>query len=287
MLSQKQMLFAILLSVIPGLGQVYADRLYRGFTFYFGLIFISWISAIVFTRIDSRYITIVVLCIPFIYALAICADAAYCVVKPPQQTKPIKIQTKWYRISVFILITFSANMLMDYLIGKHIVRAFFVTTESMSPNIMKYDLLLIDKITQPLAGDVVLLEFSGNNKDESIFKIIESQTLRRIIAAPGDRVEIVGTQVYVNNLSIKEKYIRFGQSHSHNIYISKNYRWGPEVVPADSFFVLSDSRQYGFDSRTFGFVPKSYIRGTVSKVLWSWNLDDGHFKWERTALNIK
>ncbi|MCU7905641.1 MAG: signal peptidase I [Candidatus Thiodiazotropha sp. (ex Epidulcina cf. delphinae)] len=277
---------ALLLSVCPGLGQLYAGRFYRGIATYTGLIVVSWLSAIAYMYVKSRYAGLAMLSVPFAVAGAICADAVRCAVKQRQD-----YQLKWYNkfwvyglIFVFLFVT--VNPLMDFLVGKHIVRAFFVTSESMTPSVLRHDLVLINKIATPEQGDIVLLEFSDDAQDASISNVIEDQTLRRIVGVAGNLVEIRGRQVYIDGAPMDEPYVYYGETASRNAFTSGDYRWGPETVPEDSYFVLSDARQYGFDSRVFGFTHKSNISGVAAKVFWSWNLDQGHLKWERTTLSF-
>lgn len=283
----KRVLFAILLSLFPGLGQVYTGNLFRGIISYLGLIILSWLCAILYLYIESRVLSMLVLCLPFIYVLSVCIDAAFCAIRTDTNRSISSKQTLGFHIIIFITLFIFFINIMDYLIGKHIVRAYFVTTNSMTPSIYQFDLILVDKLSKPKEGDVVLLEFSNNSKKSSISNIIKGQTLRRIIATEGDTIEMRGQLLYKNNILFNENYAHYGESDSHNIYTSKDFRWGPDVIPESTYFVLSDSRQYGFDSRTFGFISDKYIRGVASKVLWSWNLDNGSFQWGRTALRIK
>lgn len=277
---------ALLLSICPGLGQLYAGRFYRGIAAYTGVIVVSWLSAIAYMYVQSRYAGLAILCVPFVAAGAVCADAVGCAIKQRRD-----YQLKWYNrywvyglVILFLFVT--VNPLMDFLVGKHIVRAFFVTSESMTPSVLRHDLVLINKIASPKKGDIVLLEFGDDTKDASMTKVIKDQTLRRVIAVAGDLVEIRGKQVYINGTESDENYVRYGETSSRNIFTSSDYHWGPETVPEDSYFVLSDAREYGFDSRVFGFTHKNTVSGVAAKVFWSWNLDQGHFKWERTALGF-
>jgi signal peptidase I len=49
--------------------------------------------------------------------------------------------------------------------------------------------------------------------------------------------------------------------------------WGPLVVPSGNYFVLGDNRENSLDSRYWGFVPDSLIRGRPLLVYYSFNSD--------------
>ena len=168
----KRVLFSTFLSLCPGLGHVFAGKLYRGVIGFSGLVILSWISAILTLLVDSRLLIFSLLCIPFIYAFALAIDAAFCAIRNPVNGKSNN-QTKWINISVFLLLFIGVVILMDYLIGKNIVRTFVVDSQSMHPNILNFDFILIDKVTSPKKGDIVLLDFSNSVKNESISNIIK------------------------------------------------------------------------------------------------------------------
>lgn len=277
---------AFILSLCPGLGQQYCGYLYRGVMLYISLIIVSWMSAIAFVYLESRNMSIIVLCIPFVTAIMIALDAVNCANK---QTKSYMLKwynKRWIYVAVFGTLFLTINPLMDYLVGKNIVRAYFVNTESMSPEIILHDIVLINKITSINRYDIALISFEEKSKNDQLTKIIRDQTIRRIVAMPGDEIMIRGKKLYVNKQLINEKYATYNNYNFHNVVDKEYYNYGPETVPDESYFILADAREYGLDSRMIGFIKKENITGVVKKILWSWNFNDGAIKWARTAVTI-
>jgi signal peptidase I len=82
--------------------------------------------------------------------------------------------------------------------------------------------------------------------------------IKRIIAVPGDTVEIKGGKVYLNGEPIDEPYIKE----------AVNYTMPPQLVPAEEYFVMGDNRKDSSDSRSWGTVPLENIIGKASLSYW-------------------
>ena len=126
---------------------------------------------------------------------------------------------------------------------------------SMEPTFLSGDYILTSKITYKLRpmerGDVIVFK-SPKNPDVDYIK--------RIIALPGDKITITNSQVYVNDILIKEPYI----GSSTNLWDGGYMKEGESViVPKDTIFVMGDNRQRSSDSREFGPVPVSSVVGLV------------------------
>ncbi|MDF1503104.1 signal peptidase I [Roseisolibacter sp. H3M3-2] len=70
--------------------------------------------------------------------------------------------------------------------------------------------------------------------------------------------------------------------------------WGPLVVPARSFFVLGDNRDNSLDSRYWGFVPDSLLRGRPLLVYYSYAPDSARrldwltaVRWSRLGARVR
>ncbi len=284
-------LIAALLSICPGLGQQYAGHLKRGILAYTGLIVISWLAAIAYMYVSSRIVSILLLAVPFLGVAIIAIDAMLCARRQPEQY-PLKwFNRVWIYALVFIGLLLTVNPMMDYLVGGKIVRAFFVTSESMHPTVLEHDLVVINKLANPKRGSIVLIGFDKEKKGElqqqRASKVIKNRILRRVIALGGDTVEVRGREVYLNGEVLDEPYASFGETHTYTDFISQDYRLELQTVPPGAYFVLADVRQFSFDSRVFGFIEDEEINGVAKKIFWSWYLDQYQFKWSRTALNLR
>lgn len=303
-------LIALLLSICPGLGQQYAGHLVRGIVLYVLLVIVSWLAAVAFMFIDSR-ISVVFLVLPFIGMAAVAVDAWMCASRQPQEYRLKWFNRTFIYAAVFLFLLVTVNPLMDMLIGSNVVRAFPVTSSSMSPTVLKNDLLVINKLAEPGRGDVVLLDFRGDGvksrfsdvidielfkrvinslfgKDETPYK--DGQLVRRIVAVAGDTIEMRDGKVLVNGEMLEEPYIQLYPPEEmagsgEDDPFGKSF--GPETVPGGRFFVLGDNRSFSIDSRILGAIPADRIAGKVTKVFWSWNFDDNHIHWERTAMPVK
>lgn len=279
-------LVALAFSIFPGLGQHYAGHIIRGITLYIALIVSSWLAAIVFMSIDSG-VSKIFLGVPFVGVGLIAIDAWLCAKKQPPNYR-----LRWFNhtgiyAAVTLFLLFTVNPLMDLLVGTHIVRAYVATTNSMSPTILSNDLLLINKLASPGKGELALIDYNQADKSAGLTKVLDNQLVRRIVATAGDMVEIRSHKVFVNGQLLDEPYIERDAHFQPTTFGNTDQDLPATKVPENSIFVLADNRSAGLDSRVLGAIDKSLIGGKVTKVFWSWNLDDGNIKWERTALSLQ
>ena len=110
-------------------------------------------------------------------------------------------------------------------------------------------------------GDILLyyrLDKSGSLRDVLVVKKNDTEYIGRVIAAGGDKVEITEDSILmVNDNMVVEQ----------NIYYPTTYYEGfleyPLILAEDEYFLLSDKREGGEDSRYYGPVKKEEILGTV------------------------
>ena len=141
-----------------------------------------------------------------------------------------------------------------------VAEARWIPSESMMPTLKVNDNLIVDKLsydfTNPQRGDIVVFSPTDNIKKAN--PNLKDAFIKRIIGLPGDKVEVKGKRVYINNRPLQENYIED----------KPNYMFGPVIVPPKSYLVLGDNRNDSWDSHYWGFVPRNHIIGHAILRFW-------------------
>ena len=175
-----------------------------------------------------------------------------------------------------------------------IVQAFKIPTGSMENNLLIGDHLLVNKfVSGPTLSRLergVLPMADVRRTDVIVFKYPEEPDrdfIKRVIGLPGETVEVREKKVYVNGQPLDEPYVHFLTPPSNDYQEVTSYdlreRFGPVTVPADKYFMMGDNRDNSQDSRYWGFLPRSYVKGKALVIYWSYEsgredyLDEGLF----------
>ena len=154
----------------------------------------------------------------------------------------------------------SGSMLETLKIGDHILVEKFL----FGTHIPFTDIVVLP-IKQPKRGDVVVFRYP---LDPSL------DFIKRIIALPGDTVQGINKDIYVNGKRLQEPYIQHIDNFVLPAYISPRDNFGPLRVPKDSYFAMGDNRDNSKDSRFWGFVPRHNIKGKAMVIYFSWNSEN-------------
>jgi signal peptidase I len=117
---------------------------------------------------------------------------------------------------------------------------------AMNPNLKDGDrIFLKTNIRELERGEIISFLYP---KDKSKWYI------KRVIGLPGEKIEIIQGEVYINNKKLEEKYL----DESYNL---DKRDFAPRIVPEGQYYVLGDNRDNSSDSRAWGTVPKDLIQG--------------------------
>lgn len=132
------------------------------------------------------------------------------------------------------------------------VRVFIMTPvkvngTSMYPTLNGNEIMILNKLTKIDRFDIVVLKRNGD--DDNLIK--------RIIGMPGDTVEIKDNKIFINDKEYEDPY---GFGVTYNIDKVK--------LGEEEYFILGDNRQISLDSRVFGKIHRSEIKGTTNFVIY-------------------
>jgi len=128
----------------------------------------------------------------------------------------------------------------------------------METTLSNDDRLILEKVTyrfsDPQRFDIIV--FRPYEDDKNLFFI------KRIIGLPGETVQIVGNDIYINGKLIEENY---GNEPIEDPGIAEE----PITLGDDEYFVLGDNRNHSTDSRfEIGNVKRDAIIGRTFARIW-------------------
>ncbi len=126
---------------------------------------------------------------------------------------------------------------------------------SMAPLLSDQERIFINKFVYRFApierGDVVVFWYPLDRSKSFI---------KRVLALPGETLEIRRGVVYINGHIVPEPYVPPQYADVTD--------FGPVRVPRGDYFVMGDHRISSNDSRVFGPVPSQYIYGRAVFAYW-------------------
>ena len=187
-----------------------------------------------------------------------------------------------------IIIALVLAMLFRYFIGTPTV----VQMSSMYPTLEQNQRLWLNRWgrttkTLPERGEIITFEepskidYSASEIDEAnpvaqyeerngwewfvknFLEIGKRSYIKRVIALPGEHVQIKDGKVYINDEELDEPYLQDG-------IVTDVIGAGFDdfVVPENCVFAMGDNRNHSTDCRAFGCIPLEKIESTVAIRIW-------------------
>lgn len=183
-----------------------------------------------------------------------------------------------------------------------------VPTGSMKPTILEGDVIWENKLAYDLQipfTDISLMRIGEPERGDIIVFTsakADKRLIKRLVGLPGDTIEVKNNQLFLNGeraeytrlndetLEPKRKIDReigvialekINGEEPHVIQVKpgeynplKNF--DKITVPEDHYFFMGDNRDNSADSRYYGFIPRSEIRGHATHILLSLNTKDSY-----------
>jgi signal peptidase I len=217
-----------------------------------------------------------------------------------------------------LLIAFS----LFFVVRSFLVEAFKIPSGSMENTLLAGDFLLVNKlvygaqipfthkslpaIRKPQRGDVIVFQFPSD---------LSKNFVKRVVGMPGDTLSMENGTLVRNGKPVEEAYVshsepgsdpavddflwqrnhmvRTAEASTDAFRPSRN-NWGPIIVPTGNYFVLGDNRDNSLDSRYWGFVPDSLVRGRPMFVYYSYSRDSANasnwlngIRWNRLGERVR
>ena len=188
---------------------------------------------------------------------------------------------------------------------------FRIPSGSLEPTLLVGDFLVVNKfayglrlpviekkiipISNPKTGDIAVFRWPPNPSYDYI---------KRVIGLPGDHVVYHNKVLTINDQEMKQTFVEYTTDESsgrpvvkyqeilnsvkHDIFIRPDT---PAVdldvtVPKGHYFMMGDNRDDSADSRFWGFVPNSHLRGKALVRWMSWNGNTDMIRWKRLGTII-
>ncbi len=147
-----------------------------------------------------------------------------------------------------------------------------IPTESMLDTLLVGDYILVNRLAYGAPGDMqipLLGQREIRRHDVIVFRYPEDPDVdfvKRVVGLPGERVEISAGAVLIDGAPVEEPFVRLDEPATRHFF-------GPITVPDGHFFVLGDNRDNSRDSRIWGAVPRSMIKGRAFCIWFSYAED--------------
>jgi signal peptidase I len=184
-----------------------------------------------------------------------------------------------------------------------VFQAFKIPTSSMEKNLLVGDHLIVNKMvfspaatgleraimpSRPIQrGDIIVFKYP---------KEPDRDFVKRVIGLPGDRLELHRKAISINGQPLPEPYIQVleppsasGAPRTDDV----REEYGPVTVPPDQYFMMGDNRDNSEDSRYWGFMPASYVKGQALFIYYSVESNDSvasfvtSVQWDRLFKRVR
>ena len=171
----------------------------------------------------------------------------------PVVTPRVQVPRNGFLRQISLLLVFGVLCLgAYYMISRYVVTPVVIQGRSMTPTLRDGECYFLNRwvymFKTPARSDLVVIKDPGH----------DDFAVKRIIAQPGDWLNLKGGKVYLNGQRLSESYLPKGTFTTTGDSREKWYQLGN-----DQFFVMGDNRACSEDSRVYGHILRGNILGVI------------------------
>jgi len=156
------------------------------------------------------------------------------------------------------------------LIRVFVFQQYYIDGPSMEHTLEPHDRVLVNKLSYRLhdvnRGDVVVFDRATQSDGQTIE---HDDLIKRVIALEGETISIQSCDVFIDGEQLEEPYLSTEiQSQPDPGSRCRIPDMASTTIPDGEVFVMGDNRPQSFDSREFGPIETSLIRGRAFVVIW-------------------
>ena len=281
-------LVAVILSLAAtGLGQIYCGRIARGLVMFLGSLLFAP-AIVVAALLPPATVVLAGLILALLTVLGVSIFAVVDAFRLARRGRDLFQSMDYnhplvYALFILVGLTYSAGGL--YFLRSSVFEAFAIPTASEVPTLLPGDRVLVNKTTYQRRF--------VRRGDEVVFRVRSVPGLnwvKRVIALPGDTVEVKDNKVVVNGQPLPrepaplaslgtasplvkgELFEETNAGRRYRILFASDTKPLPDYpeakVPDGMCFVLGDNRNNSRDSRTMGYVALGDVLGEVQYRYW-------------------
>jgi signal peptidase I len=184
---------------------------------------------------------------------------------------------------------FIVALALAFVLRTFLIQAYKIPSASMYPTLLVGDHIIVNKLVYgfrlpdsifyatPFADEIPYGKYlfsleQIHRGDVVVFVYPEDTTkdfIKRVIAIPGDTVEVKAGMVYLNGTRAEDPNAHFELAPNQRTSTSERDYFGPFKVPPDQYFMMGDNRDRSYDSRFWGTVSRDAIEGRAMFIYWS------------------
>ncbi|MDO9349653.1 MAG: signal peptidase I [Deltaproteobacteria bacterium] len=167
-------------------------------------------------------------------------------------------------------------ILIALFIRTFVVQAFKIPSSSMEPTLQVGDHILVSKFIYGIKipfTQTKLFQFKNPQRGDVIVFIYPKDSskdfIKRVVGIGEDRINIEGDKVYINGKQMEDPWGYYDPKNEWRKNLGPVGPFEHVVVPKDHLFVLGDNRDNSQDSRFWGFVHVSEVKGKAFIIYFS------------------